>query len=163
MAHRDNTGGEGNIRPGVIQKMSAGKGILHSEFNASDKESLRLFQIWIIPDKKGIKPSYEEIRYESGESKNKLFLAASGNVEDGVIFVNQDIKMFVADIDAGNEINYKIDEGRNFYIHLMDGVITVNEIELTEGDAIEATNEKILTIKGLQNSGIILFDISSVI
>lgn len=160
MAHRDNTGGEGIIRPGVIQKMSAGKGILHSEFNASDKRILRLFQIWVMPDKKGIKPSYEEIRYETEESRNKLYLAASGNVEDGVIFVNQDIKMFVADIEAGNEINYEIDEGRNIYIHLMDGSITVNDMKLKEGDAVEVTNENSLRIKGLDNSGLILFDIS---
>ena len=110
VAHRDSSGGEGIIRVGEVQKMSAGKGIFHSEFNASDKEILKLYQIWIMPNQNGLKPGYEDIRYDVAEKKNKLLLAASNNHDDGVIFLNQDAKIYLADLEAGTSVSYQTDK-----------------------------------------------------
>lgn len=160
IAHRDSTGSEGVIRVGEVQKMSAGKGIFHSEFNASDKEILKLFQIWIIPKEKGLKPSYEDMRYNENEKKNKLFLAASGDHADGVIYLHQDAKIFLTDQDENFEQEYSIKKNNGIYLHVADGKIIIEGNELAPGDAIMITEKEKIKWTALQNSSIILFDMA---
>ena len=159
VAHRDSSGGEGVIRVGEVQKMSAGKGIFHSEFNASDKEILKLYQIWIIPNQNGLKPDYEDIRYEVAEKKNKLLLVASNNHGDGVIFINQDAKIYLADLEAETNISYQTDKSRGVYIHVTKGSVEVEGTKLSSGDAIKLTDVENIEIKASENAGILLFDV----
>ena len=159
VAHRDSSGGEGIIRVGEVQKMSAGKGIFHSEFNASDKELLKLYQIWIMPNQNGLKPGYEDIRYDVAEKKNKLLLVASNNHGDGVIFLNQDAKIYLADLEAGTSLSYQTDKSRGVYLHVTEGSVEVEGVKLSSGDAIKLTEVESVEIKASENSGILLFDV----
>lgn len=159
VAHRDSSGGEGIIHVGEVQKMSAGKGIFHSEFNASDKEILKLYQIWIMPNQNGIKPAYEDITYDVSEKKNKLLLVASNNHADGVIFINQDAKVFLSDLDAGRNVSYKTEKSRGIYLHITNGSVEVAETKLSSGDAIKLFDVEGLEIKATENAGFILFDV----
>ncbi|KAF0143001.1 MAG: hypothetical protein FD122_267 [Stygiobacter sp.] len=159
VAHRDSSGGEGIIRVGEVQKMSAGKGIFHSEFNASDKEVLKLYQIWIMPNQNGLKPGYEDIRYDVTEKKNKLLLVASNNHGDGVIFLNQDAKIYLADLDGGTNILYQTEKSRGVYIHVTEGSVEIAGVKLSSGDAIKLTEVESVEIKASENSGILLFDV----
>ncbi len=157
VAHQDSSGGNGIIRVGEVQKMSAGKGIYHSEFNASDKEILKLLQIWIIPNQTGLKPSYEEMQYSLEDKKNKLLLVASGNVNDAVIFINQDVKLYISDLEEGKQLTLPIPNNYGVYLHLIDGKLKVNNYILNSGDAIKITDEESLSIWGEQNSSFLLF------
>ncbi|OGU81259.1 MAG: quercetin 2,3-dioxygenase [Stygiobacter sp. RIFOXYC12_FULL_38_8] len=159
VAHRDSSGGEGIIRVGEVQKMSAGKGIFHSEFNASDKEILKLYQIWIMPNQNGLKPGYEDIRYDVAEKKNKLLLAASNNHDDGVIFLNQDAKIYLADLEAGTSVSYQTDKSRGVYVHVTEGSVEIEGTKLSSGDAIKLTEVESVEIKASEDSGILLFDV----
>lgn len=159
VAHRDSSGGEGIIRVGEVQKMSAGKGIFHSEFNASDKEILKLYQIWIMPNQNGLKPAYEDIRYNVDEKKNKLLLVASNNHGDGVIFLNQDAKIYLADLDTNEILSYKTEKSRGIYIHVTNGSVEVAETKLSSGDAMKLSDIESLEIKATENAGFILFDV----
>ena len=159
VAHRDSSGGEGIIRVGEVQKMSAGKGIFHSEFNASDKEILKLYQIWIMPNQNGLKPGYEDIRYDVAEKKNKLLLAASNNHDDGVIFLNQDAKIYLADLEAGTSVSYQTDKSRGVYVHVTEGSVEIEGTKLFSGDAIKLTEVESVEIKASEDSGILLFDV----
>lgn len=159
VAHRDSSGGEGIIRVGEVQKMTAGKGIFHSEFNASDKHILKLYQIWIMPNQIGLKPSYEDIRYDVEEKKNKLLLVASNNHGDGVIFLNQDAKIYLADIEEGKSIQYKTENSRGVYFHLIEGKVEVNGTELVSGDAVKLTEVENAEVIAKEKSSFILFDV----
>ncbi len=157
--HKDNSGGEGTITVNEIQRMTAGKGILHSEFNASDTEILKLLQIWFIPNKQGLTPSYEQIKFSHEEKKNKLLKVVSGKKEDGIIFINQDAEIFLSDLEKGKIIQYKLSKERGVYLHVINGTINVNDISLNNGDAVKITEEDQINISAAENSNIILFDL----
>ncbi len=160
MAHRDSTGSSGVIGINDIQRMSAGKGIMHSEFNASDNVTLKLIQIWFLPNQKGLTPSYEQITFEPEERKNKLLLVVSGNKEDGVVFINQDAKIFLSDLEKEKSVSYQTKSERGIYIHVAEGEVEINGSVLKHGDAAKITNENTVNIIGLNDSKIILFDMT---
>lgn len=160
VAHKDSSGGEGRITVNEIQKMTAGSGVFHSEFNPSDTEVLKLLQIWIIPNEQKLAPSYEQKKYSHEDKKNKLLKVVSGEKEDGVIFINQDAKIFLSDLDRGKEIMYQIENNRGVYFHLIEGNVTVNGIKLTNGDAAEITAESLISISADEYSKLILFDVT---
>lgn len=159
VAHRDSSGGEGIIQVGEVQKMTAGKGIFHSEFNASDLHILKLYQIWIVPNQLGLKPSYEEIRYDVAEKKNKLLLVASNNHSDGVIFLNQDAKIFLADLDTENSLTHSTEKNRGVYLHIIKGKVLFDGVELSSGDAAKLTEIDSLNLSAKENSSFMLFDV----
>jgi redox-sensitive bicupin YhaK (pirin superfamily) len=159
VTHKDSSGGEGTITVNEIQRMTAGKGILHSEFNASDTEILKLLQIWFIPNKQGLTPSYEQIKFSHEEKKNKLLKVVSGKKEDGIIFINQDAEIFLSDLEKGKIIQYKLSKERSVYLHVINGTINVNDISLNNGDAVKITEEDQINISAAENSNIILFDL----
>lgn len=162
VAHKDSTGGEGTITVNEIQRMTAGKGIQHSEFNPSDSEVLRLLQIWFIPNQRGHKPSYEQKKFSYEEKKNNLLKVVSGRKEDGIIFINQDAEIFLSDLDKEKEIKYEIDTNRGAYLHLIEGAVNVNGMSLLPGDAVKLFQEKILVVNSLESSKIILFDMAMI-
>lgn len=160
IAHKDSTGGEGTITVNEIQRMTAGRGIKHSEFNASNKEVLKLLQIWFIPNQQNLKPSYEQKKFSHEERQNKLLKVVSGNKEDGIIFINQDAEIFLSDLEKGKEIKYGIKENRGVYLHLMEGNVDVNGKSLLPGDAVKLFQETDFTLNARENSKIILFDMT---
>jgi len=160
VAHNDSTGGKGLISANEIQRMTAGSGIMHSEFNASDTEVLKLIQIWFLPNKAGHKPSYEQKKFSTEEKVNKLLKVVSGEKSNGVIYINQDAEIYLSYLEKEKSISYKIKTGRGIYIHLFEGEISVNENQLISGDAVKIINEPELTIASFTNSKLILFDMN---
>jgi redox-sensitive bicupin YhaK (pirin superfamily) len=160
VAHKDSTGGEGTISTNEIQRMTAGTGIYHSEFNASDSEILKLLQIWFIPNQRGLTPSYEQKKISHEEKKNKLVKVVSGKKEDGIIFINQDAEIYLADLDENGKLTYISQKYRGVYIQLVKGILNVNGLQIQNGDAIKITGETNLDIAAEVDSQIVLFDVT---
>ena len=159
VAHKDSSGGEGTITVNEIQRMTAGKGIMHSEFNASETEILKFLQIWFIPNKQGLTPGYEQKKFSHEEKKNKLLKVVSGKKEEEIIFINQDAEIFMSDLEEGKEISYNLNVNRGLYVHVIDGSLNVNSVSLLSGDAVKVTQENKIKISANINSQIILFDL----
>jgi redox-sensitive bicupin YhaK (pirin superfamily) len=161
IAHKDSMGNQEVLGPNEIQRMSAGTGVRHSEFNPSSKEPLHFFQIWIQPAKSGTQPSYEQIKFDPTEKRNKLKLLAGPDGETGAAWINQDAKMFVAELDKGVEIPYALSPERGAWVHVVRGEVSVNGKPLQGGDAAAVTDETQLTIAGADSepSEVLLFDV----
>jgi quercetin 2,3-dioxygenase len=159
VAHKDSSGGKGTITVNEVQRMTAGSGIYHSEFNDSDTEILKLLQIWFIPNTLGLTPSYEQKKFSHEMKKNKLLKVVSGNKEDGIIFINQDAEIFLSDLEPGIEIEFDLKKNRGAYLHLINGAVNVNGTALLSGDAVKIEEEKFVIIAD-EESKIILFDMS---
>ena len=160
VAHKDSSGGEGTITVNEVQRMTAGSGIRHSEFNPSAVEDLKLLQIWFIPNKQGLTPSYEQKKFAHEDKQNKLLKVVSGVKEDGVIFINQDAVIYLSDLDKGKQVTHKISEGRGVYVHVIEGSANVNGQLLNGGDAAKLTVGKEISISAETDSKIILFDMT---
>jgi len=159
LEHRDSTGTHSVINAGDLQKMTAGKGVYHSEFNPSKVEDVHLFQIWIIPDQADLTPSYEQITLDKDERKNKLQLVASNNKSEGKIFISQDVNLYLADLKKGTEIKFKIEKERGVFLQAISGGLTLGNITLSQGDALEATEENELVIISNTDAELMLFDV----
>lgn len=160
IAHKDSTGTNGVITVDEVQRMTAGAGIFHSEFNNSSTDILKFLQIWFIPNKTALMPSYEQKKFSHQEKKNKLLKIVSGEKEDGVIFINQDANIFLCDLDKGNKIKYELKRERGAYLHVINGAVDVNDLLIKDGDAIKVSEESQIEIKPEENSQIILFDLT---
>ena len=159
LEHRDSTGTHSVINAGDLQKMTAGKGVYHSEFNPSKVEDVHLFQIWIIPDQADLTPSYEQITLDKDERKNKLQLVASNNKSEGKIFISQDVNLYLADLKKGTEIKFKIEKERGVFLQAISGGLTLGNITLSQGDALEVTEENELVIISNTDAELMLFDV----
>lgn len=158
VAHKDSSGGEGKITVNEVQRMTAGEGIFHSEYNPSKVEDLKLLQIWFVPNRQGLAPSYEQKRFSHEDKQNKLLKVVSGKKEDGIIFINQDAEIFLSDLESGKRVEHKLETERGVYLHVIEGQTTVNGEKLSGGDAIKITEEKNISITAETDSKIILFD-----
>ncbi len=148
LEHRDNMGNGSVIRPDDVQVMSAGTGVIHSEFNPSSTEDVRLFQLWIIPKEKGIKPSYDQKTFNPDLRKNKVQLLASGFNKEGEMYIHQDAAISLAAIDPGQAINYSINKnGNGVYIMVVEGSVEINGENLLRRDAIGITGAQSILIK----------------
>lgn len=159
LAHEDSTGGKGVIRPGEVQRMTAGKGVYHSEFNNSKDKPAHILQIWFIPDKAGYEPSYEQKKYSQDDAKNSLLKLVSKKEGDGIVTINQDADLFLSHLEKENIVKHNIPDGRGVYLFLIDGSLIVNENEINSRDAIKVSEEKELTILANSDSKFILFDV----
>ena len=137
LAHKDSMGNGSVIRPGDVQRMSAGTGVMHSEFNHSKSQVTHLLQIWIEPQTKGIPPGYEEKRFEAAEKRGRLRLIASNDGSDGSVKLHQDVKLYAGLIDGAEEARVPVPAGRRFYLHVARGEVNANGNVLTEGDALK--------------------------
>lgn len=160
VAHADSTGGNGVTGVNEVQKMSAGRGVFHSEFNNSKDEELHLFQTWIIPNKRGMEPYYEQKSYIPEAKLNTLYRVASPTPNDNEVFVSQDAEMYVSYLEAGKELHYTIGQGRGIYLQVASGGLTVNGLGAETGDAYLIENETELTIAANENTELILFDVA---
>jgi quercetin 2,3-dioxygenase len=162
LAHKDSMGHQEVLGPNEIQRMSAGTGVRHSEFNPSNAEPLQFFQIWIEPATTGTQPSYEQIRFDPEEKRNKLKRLAGPASVNGAARINQDAHMFVAELAKGAEIPYSLASKRAAWVHVVRGGVAVNGIELHTGDAAAVNGEEKLALTGVDSdpSEILLFDLA---
>jgi hypothetical protein len=163
LEHKDSMGTGSVIRPGEVQKMSAGTGVRHSEFNHSEDEPVHLYQIWILPEKNGIKPMYEQKVIPADEKKGKLRLVASplGGNGNGAVKLYQDAELFAADLDQGHAVEHALGQGRYAWVQVARGTVNVNGHELQAGDGAAVSQEKLLKIAGVaEKSEILLFDLA---
>ena len=158
MAHKDSLGTGSVIRPGDVQRMSAGSGIRHSEFNASETEPVHFLQIWILPEKTGMAPSYEQKNFPVAERNGTLRLVASGTPSDGALKVHQDADVYASVLETGAEVQHHPAAGRGQWLHLAEGVLSVNGTALKTGDGLAVSGEASLTIRAEARSEFLLFD-----
>jgi len=158
ITHEDSTGHKGVIKAREIQRMRAGPGLLSSEFNLS-KENLQLFQIWILPDEEGLKPSYEEKSLFEFSFTNKLTPVASGQGKKDTLFFHTDATIYLSELSRNHELDYEAEDSRKIFIYVQYGKIEVNGEELSSKYQARISNEKELVIQGLEDSGFILIDL----
>jgi quercetin 2,3-dioxygenase len=159
LEHKDSLGTGAVIYPGEVQRMTAGTGITHSEFNHSAEEAVHLLQIWIIPDTVGLTPSYEQKNFPAAEKQGKLRLVASRNGRDGSVTIHQDVDMYVGLIGTDESISFEPQPDRSVWLHVAQGEVTIDDRLLSAGDAIAYPSGNKLTITSPTNGEIILFDL----
>ena len=160
LEHKDSLGTGSVILPGDGQRMTAGSGIRHSEFNPSTTEPVHLLQIWIQPEKAALPPSYEQKSFPEEEKRGKLRLIASRDASDGSVKINQDAKLYVTLLKPGEEVSHEFAAGRSGWLQIARGAVEVNGKKLIQGDGAAITGEKNLTIKGAQDAEVLLFDLA---
>lgn len=158
LAHKDSTGGGGVITPGMVQYMSAGSGVTHSEFNASDSEPLHLLQIWLLPDQRGGAPRYEE-RSLGDETKGSLKLIASADGRNGSFAIRQDAELYAAKIGEGETLSHKFGAGRYGWLQVAKGGVEIGGLTMQAGDGARIEAEADVAFKALADSEILLFDL----
>ena len=160
LEHKDSMGTGSIIRPGDVQRMSAGTGVTHSEYNPSPKNGVHFLQIWIEPENTGIKPSYEQKFFGPEEKRGKLRLLASPDGRDGSVTVHQDAELYAALIDGAEKVTHTLEDGRRAYVHVARGAVTVNGQALGSGDALKIDGEKQVVIEKGDNAEVLLFDLN---
>ena len=159
LAHRDSMGNGSVIRPGDVQRMSAGTGVTHSEFNPSDRDPVHFLQIWIEPARRGVKPSYEEKRFDADSKRGRLRLIASPDGAEGSVTIHQDARLYAAILDGADAVEQTLAEGRRAYVHVVRGAVEVNGQPLSGGDAIKLAHESRVSIASAKDAEILLFDL----
>lgn len=157
--HKDSMGNGRVIRAGEFQYMAAGTGVRHSEFNPSATEPLRLLQVWIQPDRQGVKPRYAE-RDLSQAERGKLHLVASKAGRDGSMEIHQDADLLLGKLDAGQSVKHSLAKGRHAWVHVAEGEVAINGATLVGGDAVAVSDENKLEIVATQPSQVLLFDLN---
>lgn len=157
--HKDSMGNGRVIKAGEFQYMAAGSGVQHSEFNPSKTEPLRLLQIWIQPDTKGVKPRYAERNLAKAET-GKLHLIASKTGRDGSMEIHQDASLLLGKLDAGQSVKHTLARDRYAWVHVAEGEVEVNGTKLTGGDAVAVSEEQSLNISASKPSQVLLFDLN---
>jgi redox-sensitive bicupin YhaK (pirin superfamily) len=159
LAHRDSMGNGSVIRPGDVQRMSAGRGVMHSEFNHAKTETTHFLQIWIQPDRTGIDPSYEEKRFEATDKRGRLRLVASPDGADGSVVIHQDARVYAGTFDGDETAVLQVGAGRRAYIHVARGDVAVNGRKLGAGDAVMLTDEQSAVLADGRAAEVLAFDL----
>jgi len=159
LEHKDSMGNGSVIRPGDVQRMSAGTGVMHSEYNPSATDAVHFLQIWIQPNVKSIAPSYEEKHFNPADKRGALKLIASPDGRDGSVTVHQDSLIFGGMFDGAERAEHVLAEGRLGYVHVARGEITINGQALVAGDALKTKGETKLVLENGRNAEVLLFDL----
>jgi redox-sensitive bicupin YhaK (pirin superfamily) len=159
LAHRDSMGNSSVIRPGEVQRMSAGTGVRHSEFNPSVEEPVHFFQIWILPDRKGLPPSYEQKAFPEASIRGKLRLVASPDGRDGSVTIHQDASLYQAQVTAGEKLTQLLSAGRKYYLHVARGQVVLNGEAMAAGDGAQLVDEAQLRLESPDSGDVLLFDL----
>jgi len=160
LAHKDSMGNGSVIRPGDVQRMSAGTGVRHSEYNASDKELVHFLQIWIEPDERGVAPSYEEKRFDDASKRGKLRLIASRDAREGSVRIHQDASLYAGLLDGDEAVEFQPAAGRRVYVHMVRGDATVNGQALSAGDAMKLSgNDTRVRLEKGRGAEVLVFDL----
>lgn len=160
VAHKDSMGNGSTILPGDVQRMSAGTGITHSEFNPQADKPTHLLQIWLFPDTKGVEPSYEQTRFDEAEKRDRLRLVASPDGAQGSVRIQQDARLYASLLGTGRSVTHTLAAGRGAWIHVVRGSVTVAGVTLTGGDGAGIDDAGPLTIAGVQDAEVLLFDMA---
>jgi quercetin 2,3-dioxygenase len=159
LAHKDSMGNGSTITPGDVQRMSAGSGVRHSEFNPSSTAGTHFLQIWIQPDKAGIPPSYEEKRFPAEEKRGRLRLIVSPDQADGSLLIHQDARVHAGLFDGAEQADLTVKSGRRIYVHVARGTLTANGAALSTGDALMVTNGTELHLEQGKDAEVLVFDL----
>ena len=159
LEHKDSMGNGEVIRPGEAQRMSAGKGVLHSEFNPSQEKATHLLQIWIEPNVRGVRPSYEQTFFPPEERHGRLRLVASSDGREGSVTIHQDAALHAALLAPGEAVRHALAEGRHAYLHVARGAVRLNSQSLQDGDGAKIADEENLEIVASEDAEILLFDL----
>jgi len=159
LAHKDSMGNGSTIRPGDVQRMSAGTGVRHSEFNPSTAEPVHFLQIWIQPERQGIQPSYEEKRFSVQEKRGRLRIIASPDQAEGSVLIHQDARLYVGLFDGAETATLNVKPGRKVYVHVAGGRVTANDVVLNAGDALKLTETGQLVLKQGEQAEALVFDL----
>ena len=158
--HRDSMGNGSVIRPGDVQRMSAGTGVTHSEFNPSGAAPVHFLQIWILPERAGLTPSYEQRRFPAAEKRGMLRLIASNDGRDGSVVVFQDVDVFAAVLDPGEEITHALQHGRHAWVQVVSGGAAIDGAALAQSDGAAVSDERAVTLRALERAEVLLFDLA---
>ena len=159
IAHKDSMGNGSTIRPGDVQRMSAGTGVRHSEFNPSPDNKTHLLQIWIMPAVNGNAPGYEEKNFSREEKQGRLLLVASEDGAKGTVKIHQDAKLYVGLFDEKQQTSLVLQKNRHAYVHLARGQLTVNDVVLHAGDALMLQDEELISLKNGVQAEVLVFDL----
>lgn len=160
LVHKDSLGNGSTIRPGEVQRMTAGSGIVHSEFNASDKEGVHLLQIWIRPRERGLAPGYEQRHFAKDALRGRLRLVADSEGTDGAVTIHQDARLYAGLLAPGERVSYTLAPGRGAYLHVARGMVALNGKSLSAGDAAAIEDEATLDVNAEADAEILLFDLA---
>jgi redox-sensitive bicupin YhaK (pirin superfamily) len=160
LEHRDSMGNGSVIQPGDVQYLSAGSGVTHSEFNASKSDPVHLYQIWMLPEKKGLKPAYDQKNFSDAEKRGKLRLVASPDGRDGSVKIRQDNELYATVLGAGDSVKHALKPERHAYVQVARGSVELNGRKLAEGDGAAISEEKAIELTGVKDSEILLFDLA---
>ncbi|WP_170423399.1 pirin family protein [Ruegeria arenilitoris] len=158
LEHKDSMGQNAIIRPGEVQRMSAGTGVRHSEYNASKTDPVHFLQIWIVPEREGLRPSYEQKTFPEIERQDNLRLLGSRDGRDGSLTIHQDVDLYGATLNAGKELQHDIAAGRGVWVQVIRGALTANGSDLETGDGFAVANKPQVNLKACGDAEILLFD-----
>jgi quercetin 2,3-dioxygenase len=159
LAHKDSMGNGSIIRPGDVQRMSAGSGVRHSEFNPNSTEPVHFLQIWIQPAERNIEPSYEEKRFAADEKRGRLRLIVSPDRAEGSLLIHQDARIYAGLFDGDERAEFKVARGRRIYLHVARGALTANGSPLETGDALRISDGSALTLNLARDAEVLVFDL----
>lgn len=159
LEHKDSMGNGSVLRPGELQRMTAGTGLLHSEFNPSPDEVAHFYQIWLVPEAKGLDPSYEQRAFDASRRRNRLQLVAARTAAGGSLQVHQDVQVLLADLDRGASVEHTLVAGRHGWLQVLRGRVRLGDVDLADGDGAAVSHERVLRVEGLSNAEIMLFDL----
>ncbi len=160
LAHQDSMGNGSTIRPHEVQRMSAGTGVTHSERNASKTEAVHLLQIWILPERRGLAPSYEEKTFPPEEKRGRLRLVASRDGRDGSVTIHQDVDLFASILGPGERVEHALRAGRHAWVQVARGAVALNGVALAAGDGAAVSDEARLSISAAEPAEFLVFDLA---
>lgn len=159
LAHKDSLGTGSVLRPGEFQHMTAGTGIRHSEFNPSEAEPVHFYQIWIEPERPGLRPSYEQRAFPEEERRGRLRVVASPDGRDGSLTLRQDAAVFLSSLGENQQVTHELEPGRHAWLQVLRGAVQVNGLSLAAGDGVAVSEEPALAVRATEPSEVMLFDL----
>ena len=158
LEHKDSMGTGSIIQPGDVQRMSAGTGVRHSEYNASDTEPVHFLQIWILPERQGLEPGYEQKAFPAEEKQGQLRLVGSRDGRDGSLTIHQDVDLYATLLEDGDEVRHELADGRKAWVQVARGSVTVNDLQLYPGDGAALAGPATLRLAGTSEAEVLLFE-----
>jgi redox-sensitive bicupin YhaK (pirin superfamily) len=158
--HRDNTGSVSILNPGELQRMSAGTGIRHSEYNASKTDPVHFYQIWLLPERRGITPGYEQKSFADNAKDNRFLLVSSPDARDGSLRIHQDADIYLARLSEGATVSHPLRPGRHAWLQVLRGNVRVNGQAVSSGDGVALSEERTVEVQAAQRAEVILFDLA---
>jgi quercetin 2,3-dioxygenase len=161
LEHRDSLGNRGLLHAGEVQRMTAGTGIIHSEYNPSEEKPVHFLQIWFLPERRGLTPSWEQKKFPSEQKRNRLLPVVSGRPAEGALYIHQDVTVYLSRLEAGRQIHHRQEAGRRMYLFVIDGAVSVDgEHPMKAGDSARITGLSELTVSTGEGAEFMLMDLA---